>query len=64
MQEYGYWIKIKEDAYENNQGPLYIEFTGKPIDEKATIQLHNGWNMVGYLGNKIKWVKEKPNVLF
>jgi len=61
---YGYWIKINEDAYEENQGPLYIEFTGKPVDEKTNISMHNGWNMVGYLGNTIKWAKEKPNVLF
>jgi len=55
---YGYWIKL------DVEGPLYLEIEGPPISEIASIELHPGWNLVGYLGNTAKYVTRKPTVLF
>jgi len=61
---YGYWIKINEDAYKDNQYPIYAEFTGKPISGDKKILLSSKWNLTGYIGNKVQWIKDEPTVLF
>ncbi|KPA13908.1 hypothetical protein MHK_005885, partial [Candidatus Magnetomorum sp. HK-1] len=61
---YGYWIKIKDNAYEDDQGPVYAEFTGKPLSGDKKILLSSNWNLTGYLGNKVQWIREEPTALF
>jgi len=56
---YGYWIKIDAEG-----PPLYLEIEGAPISDIKSIELHPGWNLVGYLGNKVRYVNNQPSVLF
>lgn len=53
---YGYWIKMNE--------PGNLELTGLKALPTDTMQLHSGWNQVGYWGSDIRYVKEKPTVHF
>jgi len=61
---YGYWIKVNEDAAFDEDGYIYFKAEGTLIDESTTISLHEGWNLIGYLGNKVKYVKSQPEVFF
>lgn len=61
---YGYWIKINEDASFDQDGYIYFKAEGTLLDPSSTIRLHEGWNLVGYLGNKVKYLKNKPEVAF
>ncbi|KPA12934.1 hypothetical protein MHK_006856, partial [Candidatus Magnetomorum sp. HK-1] len=55
---YGYWIKL--DA----EGPIYLEIEGPSIADIKPIELHPGWNLVGYLGDKVQYVTKQPDLLF
>jgi len=61
---YGYWIKINEDANFDENGFIYFKAEGTMIDPSSPIHLNEGWNLIGYLGNKVKYVKSKPDVTF
>jgi len=61
---YGYWIKVNEDANFDEDGFIYFKVEGTQLDVSTTISLHEGWNLVGYLGNKVKYVKTQPQVEF
>ena len=62
---YGYWIKVNEDAHFDENNLIYFKAEGTLLDPSTTtIQLQEGWNLIGYLGNKVKYVKSKPEVSF
>ncbi len=61
---YGYWIKVRDDASVDLNGLIYLELEGFPVPGTTHIQLHEGWNLVGYLGNKIQYRNSAPTVPF
>jgi len=61
---YGYWIKVNEDADFDENGLIYLEMEGTRISSDRSITLQPGWNLVGYLGNQVKYVEEIPDVHF
>jgi len=52
---YGYWIKINEDADFDENGYIYLELEGINISPSKSITLRSGWNLVGHLGNQVKY---------
>ncbi len=54
-----YWIEIDESAVE----PVYLELSGDLITDYTTksIPLQDGWNFVGYLGDKVKYKDAQPD---
>lgn len=50
---YGYEIKINEDAAVDANGLIWLELEGNPVSGDKAIPLQPGWNLVGYLGNKV-----------
>jgi len=61
---YGYLINIKEGADFDNKGLIYLELIGTQASDKTPIQLHEGLNLVGYLGNKVQYLGKEPTVPF
>ncbi|MBF0450714.1 MAG: hypothetical protein HQK75_08445 [Candidatus Magnetomorum sp.] len=61
---YGYWIKVNDDANFDGDGLIYFKAEGTLLDSSTGIRLNEGWNLVGYLGNMVKYVKSKPDVVF
>ncbi|CAN2042182.1 hypothetical protein GMMP15_720036 [Candidatus Magnetomoraceae bacterium gMMP-15] len=61
---YGYWIKINDDADVDANGLVYLELEGTQIPYDTTIPLHEGWNLVGYLGSQIQYVGDIPDTNF
>ncbi|KPA14479.1 hypothetical protein MHK_005312, partial [Candidatus Magnetomorum sp. HK-1] len=55
---YGYWIKIKDDAEVDENELVYFKPEGTFISGKTAIQLHESWNLVGFLGNKKMFDKQ------
>jgi predicted outer membrane repeat protein len=50
---YGYEIKINEDANVDANGLVWLELEGDPAGGDRAVPLHPGWNLVGYLGDKV-----------
>ncbi|MCP4346528.1 MAG: hypothetical protein GY795_13505 [Desulfobacterales bacterium] len=61
---YGYWIKINDDAVVDGNGLIYLELEGTPAASDNPIPLQEGWNLVGYLGNKVEYKGSEPAVHF
>ncbi|CAN2042184.1 hypothetical protein GMMP15_720038 [Candidatus Magnetomoraceae bacterium gMMP-15] len=61
---YGYWIKINDDTAVDENGLIYLELEGTRISGDTAIPLHEGWNLVGYLGNKVQYVGNEPDIDF
>ncbi len=61
---YGYEIKIREDADTDAEGLIWLEIEGSRVSGKKTLHLHPGWNLVGYLGNKVLYTGAQPDVHF
>jgi len=61
---YGYWIKINEDSPFDDNGLVYLRLTGDYVSDETIIQLNQGWNLIGYLGNKVKYIGAYPQVHF
>ncbi|KPA12214.1 conserved hypothetical protein, secreted [Candidatus Magnetomorum sp. HK-1] len=60
---YGYWIKIKDDPLVENK-VIYLTLKGVLAKADAKIQLQSNWNLVGYLGNDVKYKGAEPDVYF
>ena len=58
---YGYWIKINEDAHFDEKGLIYLTIQGTAIFSDTAIQLQEGWNISGYIGNEVRYIGEKPD---
>jgi len=52
---YGYWIKIDENADFDENGFIYLELEGVNVSANKPISLRQGWNLVGYIGNQVKF---------
>ena len=53
---YGYWIKIDENADFDENGYIFLELEGVNVSASTTsIVLQDVWNLVGHLGNQIKY---------
>jgi bacillopeptidase F (M6 metalloprotease family) len=53
---YGYWIKMRE------AGELLLE--GRRALPTDSLELHTGWNLVGYWGSDVRYVGARPAVTF
>jgi hypothetical protein len=53
---YGYWIKMSEP------GELTLE--GRRALPGDSLELHTGWNLVGYWGSDVRYVGAQPTVSF
>lgn len=61
---YGYEIKINEDAETDENGLIYLEAEGSRLSGKTVIPLHPGWNLTGYLGNRVRYIDTEPSVAY
>ncbi|QTA85552.1 LamG-like jellyroll fold domain-containing protein [Desulfonema magnum] len=61
---YGYEIKINEDADVDENGLIWLAFDGELLDGDKAIPLQPGWNLVGYLGNKVLHTGNAPAAAF
>ena len=61
---YGYWIKVDDNADFDSTGQIYLKFEGVSVQPDTSISLFEGWNLVGHIGNKVQYIKEKPFVSF
>ena len=61
---YGYWIKINNNASFDDNNLIYFEVSGNKVPKGTAIQLHQGWNLVGYLGNTVQYTHSVPDVHF
>ena len=61
---YGYWIKVNNDATVDENGLIYLELEGSLVAGNKAISLHPGWNLAGYLGNKVQYKNAEPTVHF
>ncbi len=61
---YAYWIKINEDAVVDTSGLIYLELEGTSVSGDTAIPLQPGWNLVGYLGNKVLHTGTDPTITF
>jgi hypothetical protein len=61
---YGYWIKIKDTAPVDADGHIYLEIEGARVPGNKPITLNSGWNLVGYLGNRVLYDVSEPAVHF
>jgi len=61
---YGYWIKVNDDADVDENGLIYLELEGSRVAGNKDIPLHENWNLVGYLGNKVFYKNAEPTVHF
>jgi len=53
---YGYWIKMSEAAN--------LELAGLKAQASDSLELHTGWNLVGYWANDVRYTGSKPTVSF
>jgi hypothetical protein len=53
---YGYWIKMSE--------PGNLEIEGLRAQPGDSLELHTGWNLVGYWGSDVRYVGARPTVSF
>ena len=61
---YGYKIWIHSDATVDDNGLVYLELTGPLTSGNKGIQLNEGLNLVGYLGNNAQYFGNTPIVAF
>jgi hypothetical protein len=61
---YGYEIKVNDDADADEKGLIYLEVKGDAVSGDTAIPLQKGWNLVGYLGKKVFYTGEMPEVIY
>jgi len=59
---YGYEIRIREDAETDESGLIRLEMEGHRVSGDTPISLHQGWNLTGYLGDKVRYAGDEPSV--
>ncbi|OQX16656.1 MAG: hypothetical protein BWK80_40065, partial [Desulfobacteraceae bacterium IS3] len=61
---YGYEIKVNDDADVDEKGLIYLEMKGESVSGDKAIPLQKGWNLVGYLGKKVFYTGDMPEVIY
>ena len=61
---YGYEIRIREDAETDESGLIRLEMEGHRVSGDTPISLHPGWNLTGYLGDKVRYAGKEPSVSY